>query len=119
MSRCGNVIQFAMIISTSGLDHDMEIHDMRNCKVKTAVFVLYAGEHTRSIAVTTPSNVKGGIMAFAKKKVSCLSCKAPIAGGTLCNHCAPKVRNSDKMGQKESVALVSTGIKAITEIDNI
>ena len=73
---------------------------MQNCKVKTAeahVFLLHAGEHTRSIAVTTPSNVKGGIMAFARKKLSCLSCKAPIAGGTLCNHCAPKVLNSDKM----------------------
>lgn len=31
-------------------------------------------------------------MAFAKKKVSCLGCKAPIASGTLCDHCAPKVR---------------------------
>jgi len=51
---------------------------------------LLNGEHTRSIAVTTPSNVKGGIMAFAKKKVSCLGCKAPIASGTLCDHCAPK-----------------------------
>jgi len=49
------------------------------------------GAHTRSIAVTTPSNAAGGIMKFAKKKLACLGCKAPIAAGSLCAHCAPKV----------------------------
>jgi len=30
-------------------------------------------------------------MKFAKKKLACLGCKAPIAAGSLCAHCAPKV----------------------------
>lgn len=52
---------------------------------------MFAGAHTRCIAVTTPSNAAGGIMKFAKKKLACLGCKAPIATGSLCAHCAPKV----------------------------
>ena len=31
-------------------------------------------------------------MKFAKKKLACLNCKAPIADGSLCAHCSPKVR---------------------------
>ena len=53
--------------------------------------LLVTGAHTRSIAVTTPSNASGGIMKFAKKKLACLNCKAPIAAGSLCAHCSPKV----------------------------
>jgi hypothetical protein len=30
-------------------------------------------------------------MKFAKKKLACLNCKAPIASGSLCAHCSPKV----------------------------
>ena len=52
-----------------------------------------AGDHTRAITVMTPSNAAGGIMRFAKVKATCLSCKAPLAGGgtgSLCGHCKPK-----------------------------
>ena len=55
---------------------------------------LATGAHTRSIAVTTPSTASGGIMKFAKKKLACLNCKAPIADGSLCAHCSPKVRQT-------------------------
>ena len=52
-----------------------------------------AGDHTRSIMVSTPSLAAGGIMKFAKVRHSCLACKATLAPGdsTLCRHCSPKV----------------------------
>eukprot|EP00195_Chlamydomonas_chlamydogama_P002057 CAMPEP_0202920478 /NCGR_PEP_ID=MMETSP1392-20130828/76878_1 /ASSEMBLY_ACC=CAM_ASM_000868 /TAXON_ID=225041 /ORGANISM="Chlamydomonas chlamydogama, Strain SAG 11-48b" /LENGTH=1079 /DNA_ID=CAMNT_0049613975 /DNA_START=162 /DNA_END=3401 /DNA_ORIENTATION=+ len=54
---------------------------------------LLTGDHTRSILVSTPSTASGGIMRFAKVRLSCLGCKAPLtkAGETsLCGHCKPK-----------------------------
>lgn len=71
---------------------------------------LLQGEHTRSIALSTPTAAAGGIMRFAKVKKTCLGCKAPLpevavsaaskkensecdgsdAGGALCKHCAPR-----------------------------
>jgi DNA polymerase delta subunit 1 len=58
---------------------------------------LLTGAHTRAITVTTPSVAAGGIMKFAKKTLTCLSCKAPLSasnscsgGKTLCNHCKAK-----------------------------
>lgn len=59
-----------------------------------AVPPLSPGDHTRCIAVSTPSNAAGGIMRFAKVTLSCLSCKAPLASGTkdsLCGHCKSQV----------------------------
>ena len=52
-----------------------------------------AGEHTRSIAISTPSAASSGIMRFAKKKVQCLGCRQPLqdATATLCSHCKPNV----------------------------
>lgn len=49
------------------------------------------GAHTRSISVATPSSASGGIMRFAKVKMTCLSCKAPLAAdarSSLCKHCS-------------------------------
>ena len=76
---------------------------------------LLQGEHTRSIALSTPTAAAGGIMRFAKVKRTCLGCKAPLpeaaaaavsakkkencggevgdgsdAGSALCEHCAPR-----------------------------
>ena len=53
-----------------------------------------AGDHTRSIQVSTPSLAAGGIMQFAKVRLACLGCKAMLSKGetTLCQHCKPKVR---------------------------
>jgi predicted metal-binding membrane protein len=53
-----------------------------------------AGEHTRSIAISTPSMASAGIMRFAKKKVSCLGCRQPLDDpeGILCDHCQAKAR---------------------------
>ncbi|GIL73849.1 hypothetical protein Vretimale_5040 [Volvox reticuliferus] len=51
---------------------------------------LLCGDHTRCIAVSTPSNASGGIMRFAKVTLSCLACKAPLPSGSkdsLCSHC--------------------------------
>ena len=52
-----------------------------------------AGAHTRSITVMTPSLTSGGIMKFAKVRLSCLGCKSPLADGetSLCKHCRHKV----------------------------
>ncbi|GAX78824.1 hypothetical protein CEUSTIGMA_g6261.t1 [Chlamydomonas eustigma] len=57
---------------------------------------LLSGDHTRSILVSTPTVASGGIMRFAKVRLSCLGCKAPLdkpvgEGKTpLCKHCLPK-----------------------------
>ena len=47
------------------------------------------GAHTRSILVSTPSAASGGIMRFAQKRLTCLSCKGQLAAGeqTVCKHC--------------------------------
>eukprot|EP00798_Chlamydomonas_sp_ICE-L_P006994 gene6994-1643_t len=53
---------------------------------------LLTGDHTRSIMVATPTT-GGGIMRFAKVRLSCLSCKAPLTKpgeSSLCGHCQPK-----------------------------
>ncbi|KAL6749067.1 DNA polymerase delta subunit one [Haematococcus lacustris] len=71
---------------------------------------LLNGDHTRSISVTTPSSVAGGIMKFAKVKLCCLGCKAPLVKAgetTLCSHCAPKElelfqRSVSKVGELEA-----------------
>lgn len=72
---------------------------------------LLQGEHTRSIALSTPTAAAGGIMRFARVRRACLGCKAPLpaargastakeggggggdggdAGLALCEHCAPR-----------------------------
>ncbi len=65
---------------------------------------LFAGEHTRSIKVVRPKT--GGMMRFAKVKLSCLGCKSPISSGALCKYCLPKekeiyLRNLDTVTQLE------------------
>lgn len=59
---------------------------------------LFSGAHTRAIHVSTPRGT--GIMKFAKVKLSCLGCRAPIdeaelrrlgqPGTALCRHCRPR-----------------------------
>ncbi|CAL8467309.1 g6846 [Coccomyxa elongata] len=53
---------------------------------------LMCGAHTRSIALATPSTHSGGIMRFAKVRLSCLSCRTPLPAGVsdLCEHCRSK-----------------------------
>lgn len=53
---------------------------------------LLTGAHTRSIMVTTPSAAAGGIMAFAKRRATCLGCRAVLPDGqdTVCAHCKGK-----------------------------
>jgi DNA polymerase delta subunit 1 len=55
---------------------------------------LLSGDHTRSIAIATPSASSGGIMRFAVKTNTCLGCKAVIPAKapnqTLCPHCEDK-----------------------------
>jgi DNA polymerase delta subunit 1 len=48
---------------------------------------LLSGDHTRTIAVATPS--VGGLMRFAVKSLTCLGCKTPLAQGeiSVCKHC--------------------------------
>ena len=56
---------------------------------------LLVGEHTRSVSVSTPSAAAGGIMRFAKVRLSCVGCRALIDEGALCDHCKSKVRELD------------------------
>ena len=60
---------------------------------------LLAGEHTRSIALSTPSAAAGGIMRFAQVRATCVNCRAALPpppkgsdpaapAGALCGHCA-------------------------------
>ncbi|XP_024367195.1 DNA polymerase delta catalytic subunit isoform X2 [Physcomitrium patens] len=55
--------------------------------LKNASKELLHGSHTRSVSISTPSN--GGIMKFAKKRVSCAGCRTPISeeNQILCKHC--------------------------------
>jgi DNA polymerase delta subunit 1 len=48
---------------------------------------LLSGDHTRTIAVATPS--VGGLMKFAVKSLTCLGCKTPLSQGeiSVCKHC--------------------------------
>ncbi|ESZ94847.1 DNA polymerase delta catalytic subunit [Sclerotinia borealis F-4128] len=55
---------------------------------------LLAGAHTRSISVAAPSI--GGLMKFAKKTSTCMSCKKPLVNphekdGAVCTDCAPRI----------------------------
>jgi len=51
---------------------------------------LLVGAHTRTIALPTPK--QGGIVGFAVRKLSCLSCKTPLLPGekTTCANCREK-----------------------------
>ncbi len=55
---------------------------------------LFTGDHTRSIAMSTPSSAAGGMMKFAKKTHRCMSCKAALpdlaGGAALCALCGSK-----------------------------
>uniref|UniRef100_A0A061RE64 DNA polymerase n=1 Tax=Tetraselmis sp. GSL018 TaxID=582737 RepID=A0A061RE64_9CHLO len=55
---------------------------------------LFTGDHTRSIAMATPTSAAGGMMKFAKKIARCMGCKAALpandSGASLCSHCAPR-----------------------------
>ncbi|GBG84624.1 hypothetical protein CBR_g38906 [Chara braunii] len=55
--------------------------------LKNASKELLHGDHTRSVSIATPS--VGGMMKYAKKRRSCMGCKAPLADedNTLCSHC--------------------------------
>ncbi|KAF8726461.1 hypothetical protein AX14_007849 [Amanita brunnescens Koide BX004] len=58
---------------------------------------LLSGDHTRSIQIATPS--VGGLMKFAIKTATCLSCKTPlkptnsVKNGAVCNNCRPKLND--------------------------
>jgi DNA polymerase delta subunit 1 len=50
---------------------------------------LLTGDHTLAISVQTPT--VGGIVSFAKRTLSCMGCKAPLAAGetSVCRYCRP------------------------------
>jgi len=62
--------------------------------LKNAERELLQGDHTRSISQPTPTAAGGGIMRFAKVRLSCVGCRAPMdADGpsrALCGHCLAK-----------------------------
>ena len=59
--------------------------------MKDAASKLLKGDHTLSIAQPTPSSKAGGIMQFAKVRLSCVGCRASITdekqSTALCTHC--------------------------------
>ena len=46
----------------------------------------------------------GGLMAFAKKRLTCIGCKAVISQGAVCKHCQER---ESKIYQKEVSIVVS------------
>ncbi|KAI9461498.1 DNA polymerase family B-domain-containing protein [Boletus coccyginus] len=56
---------------------------------------LLSGDHTRSIAIATPT--VGGLMKFAVRTVTCLGCKTAlrpsnsVTNGAVCNNCRPRI----------------------------
>jgi len=64
--------------------------------------VLLSGDHTR-VKKVVMSKV-GGLMAFAKKRLTCIGCKAVISHGAICKHCNER---ESKIYQKE-IAKLST-----------
>ena len=62
--------------------------------MKDASSQLLKGDHTRAISQPTPSSAAGGIMRFAKVRLSCVGCKASITdektSTALCAHCLAK-----------------------------
>lgn len=64
--------------------------------------VLLRGDHTR-VKKVVMSKV-GGLMAFAKKRLTCIGCKAVISQGAVCKHCEER---ESKIFQKE-IAKLST-----------
>lgn len=76
------------------LDHHLAQPLMRLFEpiLKNPKSELLAGAHTRTIMVTTPSAASGGIMKFAKKRLTCLACRAPLNKGetTVCKSCKDK-----------------------------
>jgi DNA polymerase delta subunit 1 len=78
------------------LDHYL---DKPLCRIfdpimKDAKSKLLKGDHTLSIAQPTPSSKAGGIMQFAKVRLSCVGCRASITdekqSRSLCTHCLAK-----------------------------
>ncbi|ESL09236.1 DNA polymerase delta catalytic subunit [Trypanosoma rangeli SC58] len=52
--------------------------------------VLIKGDHTRHVLVSAPSKNAGGLMKFIKIQLQCLSCRAVIKEGALCDDCRHK-----------------------------
>lgn len=52
--------------------------------------VLIKGDHTRHIAISAPSKNAGGLMKFVKIQLQCISCRAVIKDGALCDNCMDK-----------------------------
>ena len=80
---------------------------------------LFAGDHTRTIAIATPN--AGGILSFAKKTLKCLSCKAPLKGTdkTVCEFCQSRrgevyLRELNKLNDLEgSFARLWTQVRVV------
>lgn len=62
--------------------------------LKNAERELLQGDHTRAISQPTPTAAGGGIMRFAKVRLSCVGCRAAMADDgpsrALCAHCLAK-----------------------------
>lgn len=81
LSRCATAVWGAVTAASSERESNVGLKA-----------VWGSGDHTRAIQVSTPSLASGGIMKFAKVKLTCMSCKAVLCKGdtTLCEHCKPK-----------------------------
>eukprot|EP00049_Salpingoeca_infusionum_P016898 m.351100 g.351100 ORF g.351100 m.351100 type:complete len:1070 (+) comp16170_c1_seq1:68-3277(+) len=67
---------------------------------------LLSGEHTRVLVKRTSSSSKSGLLAFTKKKATCLGCRALLSNpkATLCPSCFEK---EDEIYQREVAKLSS------------
>ena len=79
--------------------------------LKDAEAQLFSGEHTRTIQVSAPTNNAGGMMKFAVKKMTCLSCKAALKDDTkaLCQYCESK---ADEIYMKQVLCAIKCQCKS-------
>ncbi len=70
---------------------------------------LFIGDHTRVVSKKTPTSVKGGIMAFAKRSTKCMfkGCNVPLkdAKAVVCALHAPKVGEVYQLARERASAL--------------
>jgi len=60
------------------------------------VHSILSGDHTRTIQIATPTASAGGIAGFAKRRATCLGCRAVLPDGyehSVCEHCRSREAN--------------------------
>ncbi|CEO97534.1 hypothetical protein PBRA_000880 [Plasmodiophora brassicae] len=76
------------------LDHQLKLPLGRLFEpIVGSVDKLLTGDHMRSVKISTPSKVLGGMMKFTVVRETCMGCKTPLSNNerAVCQHCAPRL----------------------------